>query len=289
MNSTQGLARFNRVITTKRDGKCEICLAATITGVDFAAVDSGNRWHSVCATCAASVGNQVAAIVSRIGEAVKAGATVPELPADQIMTAMAGEATPREAVATLNLVTDILAKLNQAPETPVIAALRAMAVDAAAREGDRDLAISFVRYFDRNGKLTDKQEACALRMVGPKATPAQHAATVAVEQGLFILGDPADWSSFWIVRPSKTGNLYAMRLVAAPREGSALKWEYVKGGMRDIARARRATAEEAAALGHTTHFCCFCARELTDDGEGRSVEVGYGPVCARKNGLPWGA
>lgn len=31
--------------------------------------------------------------------------------------------------------------------------------------------------------------------------------------------------------------------------------------------------------------CCFCARELTDH---RSVEAGYGPICAGKWGLQWG-
>ena len=31
--------------------------------------------------------------------------------------------------------------------------------------------------------------------------------------------------------------------------------------------------------------CCFCHRQLTDD---RSTEVGYGPVCAKNYGLPWG-
>jgi hypothetical protein len=285
MSSTPGLARFNRVITTKRDGTCEFCQSATIQGRDFAAVNGAGRWLAVCAKCAASVGNQIAAIVQRIAAAVTDQSVLPDLPTEAIIAAMQGTATPRDAVATLALVTDVLAKLNQAPETPLITALRAMAVDPAAREGDRDMAISFVRYFDRNGRLSDKQEACAIRMTTPKgATPA--AATI--EQGLFVLGDPADWSSFWIARPSKAGHLYAMRLASAPVEGHALHWDFVKGGMRDLARARRATAEEAAALGHTTHFCCFCARELTDDGEGRSVEVGYGPVCARKNGLPWG-
>lgn len=37
--------------------------------------------------------------------------------------------------------------------------------------------------------------------------------------------------------------------------------------------------------GHTTGYCCFCARNLTDE---RSVSVGYGPVCADRYGLPWG-
>jgi hypothetical protein len=45
-------------------------------------------------------------------------------------------------------------------------------------------------------------------------------------------------------------------------------------------------AAAAAHYGHGTNHCCFCRRELTDE---RSVSVGYGPQCADKFGLPWGA
>ena len=41
----------------------------------------------------------------------------------------------------------------------------------------------------------------------------------------------------------------------------------------------------AMAYGHRTGACCFCSRALTD---GRSVAVGYGPICAEKYSLPWG-
>jgi hypothetical protein len=42
-------------------------------------------------------------------------------------------------------------------------------------------------------------------------------------------------------------------------------------------------AAAAKAYGVLTGNCSFCRKELTDAG---SVEVGYGPVCARKYGLP---
>jgi uncharacterized protein DUF6011 len=42
-------------------------------------------------------------------------------------------------------------------------------------------------------------------------------------------------------------------------------------------------ASAAKAYGMLTGNCSFCMRELTDAG---SVEVGYGPVCAKKYGLP---
>jgi len=45
-------------------------------------------------------------------------------------------------------------------------------------------------------------------------------------------------------------------------------------------------AGKAALHGRQTGCCCFCNRELTD---ARSVEVGYGPICADRYGLPWGA
>lgn len=41
-------------------------------------------------------------------------------------------------------------------------------------------------------------------------------------------------------------------------------------------------AKVAEAYGKKYGYCCFCARELTDD---RSVAAGYGPVCADHYGL----
>lgn len=45
-------------------------------------------------------------------------------------------------------------------------------------------------------------------------------------------------------------------------------------------------AKAAADYGHLTGVCCFCGIGLTDE---RSTAVGYGPTCARKWGMPWGA
>lgn len=42
----------------------------------------------------------------------------------------------------------------------------------------------------------------------------------------------------------------------------------------------------AAEHGRLTGNCCFCNIPLTDE---RSTAVGYGPVCAKNWGLPWGA
>jgi hypothetical protein len=45
------------------------------------------------------------------------------------------------------------------------------------------------------------------------------------------------------------------------------------------------TAAQAAQFGGTWGFCVNCAAQLDDP---RSVAAGYGPVCARNNGWPWG-
>lgn len=61
------------------------------------------------------------------------------------------------------------------------------------------------------------------------------------------------------------------------------------GELRQLLIALAENPDEVAAeYGKLMGHCCFCARRLTDDGDGRSVEVGYGPVCAKRYGLPWG-
>lgn len=40
--------------------------------------------------------------------------------------------------------------------------------------------------------------------------------------------------------------------------------------------------------GKESGTCCFCRLPLTDEKSGRSVEKGYGPVCAKNWQLPWG-
>lgn len=45
-------------------------------------------------------------------------------------------------------------------------------------------------------------------------------------------------------------------------------------------------AGQAAEYGRLHGVCCFCNKPLRDE---RSTAVGYGPVCARHFGLPWGA
>lgn len=45
----------------------------------------------------------------------------------------------------------------------------------------------------------------------------------------------------------------------------------------------------AAEYGRLTGICCFCRNPLGRGEDRRSVEVGYGPTCAKHYGLSWGA
>jgi hypothetical protein len=52
-----------------------------------------------------------------------------------------------------------------------------------------------------------------------------------------------------------------------------------------LTAAMAVTETQAAEFGHRFGFCIFCGIYLEDD---RSVQAGYGPVCARNRGLAWG-
>lgn len=45
----------------------------------------------------------------------------------------------------------------------------------------------------------------------------------------------------------------------------------------------------AAAQGILNGKCCFCRKPLGEGEDRRSVEIGYGPICADHFHLPWGA
>lgn len=102
-------------------------------------------------------------------------------------------------------------------------------------------------------------------------TPAPPA--VIVTEGIYRAGDT-------IVLVYRTGN---NRLAGKVWTGRS--YQYRQGAVNIAAMGAKITAAEAAAFGATTGVCIACAKQLTD---GRSTEVGYGPVCAKKYGWPWG-
>lgn len=64
------------------------------------------------------------------------------------------------------------------------------------------------------------------------------------------------------------------------------------GTQTAVAAALKAMANDpakaAAEYGHLTGCCCFCGTTLGEGEDKRSVQIGYGPVCAKNFGLPWG-
>ncbi|MBK8246349.1 MAG: hypothetical protein IPK85_02975 [Gemmatimonadetes bacterium] len=91
------------------------------------------------------------------------------------------------------------------------------------------------------------------------------------------------------VTPARhSDRLFAHELVSPIRDGADLVWQYRGLASRVLAGGAPAPAELVGRIGRVVGRCVFCSRLLTDDKAGRSVEVGYGPVCAEKRGLPWG-
>lgn len=88
-----------------------------------------------------------------------------------------------------------------------------------------------------------------------------------------------------VVKGTNTGNWYAKEWVPDV-PGDPGTWKYAgRKPMHFLTALDRVTGDEAARFGKTTGRCVFCSRMLTDE---RSIEVGYGPICAEREGLPWG-
>lgn len=88
-----------------------------------------------------------------------------------------------------------------------------------------------------------------------------------------------------------SGRRYAKKLVELPERDedgkivSKGRWEMARGVVYRLRKEDLLSAEEAAKFGQLYGMCMYCWRELTDE---RSIEVGYGPVCAANRNLPWG-
>jgi hypothetical protein len=99
--------------------------------------------------------------------------------------------------------------------------------------------------------------------------------TEPLTEGVYVGPD----GEYVMVTTSDAGNLYG-------KVWDGARFAYVRGSLRLARAGRPITAEEAAEFGHANHRCCFCGRNLS---RGESTTVGYGPDCADKYGLPWGA
>ena len=139
---------------------------------------------------------------------------------------------------------------------------------------DMAFASSLIRQYDERGSLSERQRPHVPRLAQPRQAP-----KCDPQPGDLV----AEGDDVIIIVAGKSGRSYGKRLV----DGS---WTYESGLLQ---RAQQGTilkgealARVASQYGHAHGVCMFCARDLTDE---RSIEVGYGPVCAGRHDLPWGA
>lgn len=97
--------------------------------------------------------------------------------------------------------------------------------------------------------------------------------------GIYVL--PNGGNMYKVQQSPKSGQFYAKVWDRELQE-----WEYVgKKPLYSLTAEHRMTAAQAKQWGDIYGNCVFCGRTLTDE---RSIDAGYGPVCAEHNDLPWG-
>lgn len=169
---------------------------------------------------------------------------------------------------------------------------------------DHDFAKSLVDGHRKYGRLSPKQAQWVQIMLdrASKATAPKQKVDLVRLTSLFTkaisagLKNPAIRIGGFKLSPAKPGSAnYGSVYVKAGEAylgkiSAAGDWNPSRdaGGMAEIAFEKVSQfacdpVSAAAAEGHATGSCCFCARELSDAG---SIEVGYGPICAEKYGLP---
>lgn len=154
-------------------------------------------------------------------------------------------------------------KLAMAPPTPPKREA-ALQVDFDRVSAMFARAAKRIKYPSITLRTADGLEVC-IRLAGDKSS----------EPGsIAICGeyDPTSSRRFWFGRISTDGSFHS--LPKCPPSVVDL-----------IRRLNELPEEVATEYGRLTGHCCFCNLKLTD---GRSVAVGYGPICADHYGLPWG-
>jgi len=184
--------------------------------------------------------------------------------------------------------------------------------------GDADFATSMINQHARRGSLSAKQWMWVVKLTGKANTPLPAMPKVEVGSfaGVYELLQGANASlKYPKIRLQTEDGQKVVLSILGPRSKNAGNVNVTDGGsfgqgawyghvdgsggwtkptrvrnihqvgevLRKLAADPRQTA---AAYGKLTGSCCFCGRHLEADG---SMEVGYGPVCAKHYGLPWGS
>ena len=188
-------------------------------------------------------------------------------------------------------------------------------VIAKLGQRDRDFAGDLLSNFRRWGNLSDKQmhwvDTLTQRATAPAATP-QAAVTVDVQriQELFdraaqklrrvkINLQDAEGNPVVFARAGQQSKYVGQVLLTDGKpfgqnrfygridvDGKFYPTRYAGASVVALVTEFAAEPEAVAGkYGRLTGACCFCAHGLKDD---RSLEVGYGPICADRFGLNWG-
>lgn len=168
---------------------------------------------------------------------------------------------------------------------------------------NNEFAMSLWRQYSRYGRLSPKQEAWVFKLANPPAptvvqvsvglmpivelfkkaleTLAKPKLTFRWADKDFRLSISRDGSAIHIADPVYGGAYYGKILMAS---GELIAGRNMCDPVVDFLTDFAADpVGKAAAYGHKTGYCCFCHKGLDNPA---STEVGYGPVCAKRWGLP---
>lgn len=155
--------------------------------------------------------------------------------------------------------------------------------DWLAEQTWSEFAQSLARQYRSKGELSPKQVAAAEKMKASceakrAAREASRPAPVAAEEKVTVAGlyRRTEDGAIYKVQASRSGNLYALRMVAGTKRGS---WDYESGAIRTLKASELLDLESAKQYGRETGVCCSCGATLTDKA---SIEAGIGPICASK-------
>jgi hypothetical protein len=184
---------------------------------------------------------------------------------------------------------------------------------------DQDFAASLLDQLERKGKLSDKQwfwvDTLAARIGVRPVEPVtldvgdfagvvtlftkakQHLKYPRIRLQLpdgrplvLTLAGPGSSRAGWVTmtdgRPFGENLFYGRVSPSGNWEMGQAIDEIVGDAVAELLHRLAADPEQvASSYGKLTGCCCFCTSQLSDP---KSTAVGYGPVCAKRWGLPWG-
>lgn len=184
-------------------------------------------------------------------------------------------ATPSEA--QVGFIRSLLADRDTSDADRALQGLIDAYQDGTLSRGNASKLIDLLKKLPWQTKMATWQPRGFEQAVLPVPVPTSYAPA---PEGYHCL-TTAQGPAFYQVKTSKSsGRRYSMLWDGA-------RWDYEAGrsALRQLSEATLITAEQAKMFGDEYHSCIFCHQTLTDQ---RSIDAGYGPVCAANHSLPWG-